>query len=56
MAFTLDDLQHFEDLAMAASQGPWEVDAVDAGTPFNVDLPNGDSVALTAPVPGDYKK
>lgn len=55
MAFTLEDLQHFEYLALAASEGPWEVDAIDAGTPFNVDLPNGDSVALAAPVPGDYK-
>lgn len=55
MAFTLDDLEHFENLAMAASPGPWEVDPLDVGTPYNVDLPNGDSVALAAPIAGDYK-
>ncbi|MBI6882662.1 hypothetical protein [Pseudomonas putida] len=55
MPFTLEDLEHLENLATAASEGPWQVDPQDMGTLFNVELPNGDPLALAAPIVGDHK-
>lgn len=55
MTVTLEDLDHYERLALAATEGPWECDPHDIGTPFNIDTPEGVSVALVAPIPGDRK-
>lgn len=53
--FSLDELEDFDRLAQAASEGPWEVDPLDIGTRFNVELPNGDPVAMAGPITGDHK-
>lgn len=51
--FSMDQLDEFERLAQEASEGPWAVDPLDIGTCFNVELPNGDPVAMAGPITGD---
>lgn len=53
MSITLEDLDQYESLALAATQGPWECDALELGTRYNIDTAEGVSVALVAPMPGD---
>jgi hypothetical protein len=53
MIVTPEDLDRFESLALAATEGPWECDPLDMGTPFNIENQEGVSVALAAPIPGD---
>lgn len=53
MTLSHEDLDHIESLALAASKGPWCVDPLEIGTQFNIDLPDGFSVAITCQVVGD---
>lgn len=55
MTLTLEDLDHIEELAQAASEGPWFVDPLDIGTQFNIDMPDGFSVATSNQIAGDHK-
>jgi hypothetical protein len=53
MVISPADLDHYESLALAATEGPWACDPLDIGTLFNIEDGEGVSVAMAAPIPGD---
>lgn len=56
MAITHEAIAHIESLALAASKGPWTVDALDVGARFNIDTQCGTTaIAIAQDIPGDVR-
>lgn len=54
MTLTSEQLDELERLALAATPGPWAVDALQIGARFNIELPDGsEAVAMSQQLVGD---
>ncbi len=54
MALTSEQIEELERLALAATPGPWVVDALQIGARFNIELPNGsEAIAMSQQLAGD---
>lgn len=54
MQLTAEQIDKLEQLALAATPGPWVVDALDIGARFNIETPDGtESIAIAQQLVSD---
>lgn len=54
MTLTSEQIDELERLALAATPGPWAVDALQIGARFNIELPDGsEAIAMSQQLAGD---
>lgn len=54
MPLSNEQIDELEQLALAATPGPWAVDALQIGARYNIELPDGsEAIAMTQQLAGD---